>query len=841
MSHLRPGEYFLDAQGPDRPKLQTMADDQTTDLRLEIAHVLFIDIVGYSNLLIDEQSEALQQLNQIVRNTEAVRKAEGAGQLILLPVGDGMALVFTGSVEEAVECSLQISQALRVQPTLPVRMGIHSGPVHHVADVNQRENIAGAGINVAQRVMDCGDAGHILISKRVADDLAQYRRWQPYLHELGEVEVKHGAVIPIVNFYADTVGNAETPAKFKSAAPPDNDWKGSGPGAGRVQRSRALLIACIISLVGLAIVALIFAPAVFKQARSRTGLSSAAPPEGSAISEKSIAVLPFENLTENKENAFFADGVQDEILTNLAKVADLKVISRTSVIGYRDAVGRNLRKIGQELGVAHLVEGSVQRSGSRVRVNAQLVDARTDTHQWAQTYDRDLADVFAIQSEIAKAIADQLQAKLSPQERAEIERAPTANLAAFDLYTRARQLGERGTFSTPGIENARQAEALLKQALALDPNFFLAYCQLQYVSDTFYFFNIDRTPTRRAVGEAALQAAIRLNPSAGETHLSIADHLYHVNEDYNGARAELEKAKQALPNSSRVYEWAGYIDRRQGRWEDSLRSHQRSLELDPRNHFLYQQISLTYEHLRRYREMAATLDKTLELIPRDIETRVARGIVDLDERADTAPLHRTIHDILATTPGSESIVAQQWIWLSQARRDVAEGERAAASLSEAGLTRNGLVFPRPFCQALFAQLKGDRSAMRDELLEARKETEAKLQAAPDYGPTLIILGLIDALLGRKEDAIREGKRATELMPISRKSIEGAQIITYLAVIYAWTGEKDLAIERLEESAQIPAGVVYGDLKLWSYFDSLRGDPRFEQIVASLAPKTETSK
>jgi len=820
-----------------------MADDQKTDLRLEIAHVLFVDIVGYSKLLIEEQSEVLQELNQIVRNMEVVRKADVAGQLMLLPAGDGMALVFTGSVEEAVECALQISQTLRTRPSLPVRMGIHSGPVHQIADVNQRRNIAGAGINVAQRVMDCGDAGHILVSKRVADDLAQYRRWKPYLHELGEVEVKHGMTISVVNLYADTAGNAEAPARFKSGEPRQRDRKINGPGTERARPSRALLIICVISLACLGIVALIFTPAILKQTRTRPAgsFAPALTPETSTVSEKSIAVLPFENLTENKENAFFADGVQDEILTNLAKVADLKVISRTSVISYRDTTGRNLRKIGQELGVAHLVEGSVQRSGSRVRVNAQLVDARTDTHLWAQTYDRDLADVFAIQSEVAKAIADQLQAKLSPRENAEIQRAPTTSLAAFELYTQAKEFVSRISYSTQGASRTRQAEALLNQAVALDPDFFYAYCQLANVHDTLYFFNQDRTPARRALADAAVQAARRLRPDAGETHLAAAAHLYRTNLDYDGARAELKNATKTLPNSSQLYELTGYIDRRQGRWEESVRNHQRALEIDPRNYFLYQQISLTYFHLRRYPEAAESLDKALELIPGDIDSRLARAMVDFYARADTELLHRTIQDILAQRPNDERLVAEQWFYLTNANRDTAEGERAAAALPPEGLAQNGIILPRPFCRAVIAYMRGDRIRMRDALLEARKETERKLQTAPDYGPTLGVLGLIDAGLERKDDAIREGKRAAELMPIAKESIAGAQIIICLAIIYAWTGEKDLAIDELAESARMPAGVAYGELKLSSYFDSLRGDSRFEQIVASLAPREEISK
>src|SRR5947208_7863967 len=402
-----------------------MANEQKTKLRLEIAHVLFIDIVGYSKLLIDEQSEALQELNQIVRKTDAVRGAEATGQLIFLPTGDGMALVFTGSVEEPVECALQISQRLRAQPSLPVRMGIHSGPVHHVADVNQRENIAGAGINIAQRVMDCGDAAHILLSKRVADDLAQYRRWQPYLHDLGDFEVKHGVVVSVVNLYADVVGNPEPPAKLKHGKrlrPPAAASEGG-------KRSPNLVNLLIIGfmLFTIAVLAIIFAPAILKQTRERRTTTPApaasVAPSAASIPEKSVAVLPFENMSRDPDNAFFTDCVQDQILTALAKLADLKVISRTSVMQYKSGTSRNTREIGQQLGVAHLLEGTVQRAGNKVRVNAQLIDARSDAHEWAENYDRPVDDVFAIQSEIAKAIADQLQAKLSPNEKKAIEQA----------------------------------------------------------------------------------------------------------------------------------------------------------------------------------------------------------------------------------------------------------------------------------------------------------------------------------------------------------------------------------------------------------------------------------
>jgi len=339
-----------------------MPDEQKTQLRLEIAHVLFMDIVGYSKLLIDEQSEALQELNEIVRKTDAVRVAEAAGQLIFLPTGDGIALVFTGSVEEPVECALQISQRLRAQPSLPVRMGIHSGPVHHVADVNQRENIAGAGINIAQRVMDCGDAGHILVSKRVADDLAQYRRWQPYLHELGDFEVKHGVVVSVVNLYADVVGNPDPPAKFKTVAAAVSAAPGTRSKRGMPWHEIVLALLVIAGLIGAGV--FFFSHRTLQQKSAAASSPSPAAAAVSSVPEKSVAVLPFANLSANQENAFFTDGVQDQILTELARIADLKVISRTSVLQYKSGAARNLREIGQQLGVAHLLEGSVQRAGN---------------------------------------------------------------------------------------------------------------------------------------------------------------------------------------------------------------------------------------------------------------------------------------------------------------------------------------------------------------------------------------------------------------------------------------------------------------------------------------------
>ncbi len=449
-----------------------MAAELNKEIELEIGHVLFLDIVGYSKLSLNEQHAAVEELNEIVRSCQQFRKAEAASRLLRIPTGDGMALVFSKSPEEPAQCAVEISRALRNSARLQVRMGIHSGPVSGLVDVNQQTNLAGAGLNVAQRVMDCGDAGHILVSRHVAEDLAEYERWRTLLHVLGTCEVKHGVRLEIINLYSEEVGNAQLPRKFQAV---------------RKRRARVRWAGVALALLALGAIIAAF---IFVSRRPPAAVSATP-----AIPEKSIAVLPFENRSEDKANAFFADGVQDQILTNLAKIADLKVISRTSVMQYKTGAPRNLRDIGQQLGVAHLLEGSVQRAANKVRVNAQLIDARSDAHQWAENYDRDLADVFAIQSEIAKAIADQLQAKLSPNEKKAIEQPPTSDLAAFDLYSRARSILLTRSQTTTVEQDLRQAIELLDQAVKRDPSFFDAYCQLAYAHETLYaVFGVDHTP-----------------------------------------------------------------------------------------------------------------------------------------------------------------------------------------------------------------------------------------------------------------------------------------------------------------------------------------------------------
>ena len=552
--------------------------------------------------------------------------------------------------------------------------------------------------------------------------------------------------------------------------------------------------------------------------------------------EKSIAVLPFENLSGNKQNSFFADGVQDEILTDLARIADLKVIGRTSVMQYKSGVARNLRKIGQQLGVAHLVEGTVQRSGNRVRVNAQLVDARTDRRSWGQIYDRDLADVFAIESEVAKTIAEELQAKLSPNEKSEIERPTTGDIPAFDLYTRANNLLLTESFSDDVRGHLRQAADLLNQAVARDPAFFQAYCQLTYVHDRLYFYGFDYTPARLALAEAAIRTAFRLRPDGGEAHLARAQNLYWGYLDYDGALAELEVARQSLPNNARIFQLMGYIQRRQGRWEESARDLDRALELDPRDLETLQQIAINNDLFRRYAEEKLILDRALAIEPKHVETKVVRANVDLDWKADTHPLHQVIDEIRAENPAGVRGIANNWLICALAERDAAAAKDALIALSETPLLDGSVQLNRLFVEGLIARMTKDDAKARAAFTAARADQEKIVQAEPNYGPPRCVLGLIDAALGRKEEALREGRSAVELLPVEKDAIRGPAMIRYLAKIAAWVGDNDLACEQLAIATRVPSGVSYGQLKLMPWWDPLHGDPRFEKIVASLAPK-----
>ena len=614
-------------------------------------------------------------------------------------------------------------------------------------------------------------------------------------------------------------------------------WYHGERGAQRISGTELLILALVLAFGG----GFLWRFAGGSRGAGRSVAARLGSESKSSVDAKSIAVLPFENLSEEKANAFFAEGVQDQILTNLAQIADLKVISRTSVMQYKTGAPRNLREISQQLGVAHVVEGSVQRAANKVRVNAQLVDARTDAHLWAQTYDRDLADVFAIQSEIAKAIADQLQAKLSPNEKKAIEQPPTTDLAAFDLYSRAKSLLLTATFSATGDPDRRKAIEFLDEAVKRDPSFFDAYCQLAYAHESLYaVMGSDHTPARLALAEAAVQAATRLRPDAAETHFARAQYLYYGLRDYAGALAELEIARRALPNDPRLPELTGYILRRRGQQEEGLQNLQRAVELDPRNFFTLQQIALSYQYLQRRSEAIAALDRALAIVPDNVETRASRGLFYLCWKADTRPLRQTIDAILAQGPGAIASAANTWFFCALAERDPAAAERALVALGDNPCWfENTIILRRSFGEGLLAHMTKDEARARTAFEAARTQQEKILQAQPDYGPTLCVLGLIDAALGRKDLALDEGRRAIALMPLEKDVTNGSRVLQYFAITAAWAGEKELALQQLETGLGAPAASLmlsYGALKLHPLWDPLRGDPRFEKIVQSLAPK-----
>ena len=548
-----------------------------------------------------------------------------------------------------------------------------------------------------------------------------------------------------------------------------------------------------------------------------------------------IAVLPFESLSPDNENAFFAEGVYEGVSTKLAKLSDLKVISHNSVARYRGA--HNTQEIGRALNVAYVLEGSVRRNAGRIFLNVQLVDTRTGIHVWTESYDRNSNDVFAMQTEVAQKVADRLGAETSSTEKAAIQEPPTADLVAYDLYLRAKDLINAISFSTRAKEDLLQAVQLLDQAVARDPSFFDAYGQLAAAHDRMYFLGFDHTDVRLKLAETAIHSVRRLRPDSGETHLTLGQHLYWAYQNYDRAREELTVAQRTLPNESRIPLMAGYIDRRQGHWEKSLEEIKQALELDPRNFSIRQQVSLTYQGLRRYKETAATLDDVLAITPKDVTSKVQRAWVDLQWRADPKPLHMTIETILAQDPSAVPAIVIQWLELALSERDPVAAEHALAAMPIGGCRDENIAFPNSWCQGLVARLRGDEPAARDAFANARKELEQIVREQPDYAAALCAIGVVDAALGNKQDALREGERAVELMPVGKSAIDGAMLVQYLAIIYAWTGDKDRAIERLTEAMKLPGShVTYGHLRLNPFWDPLRGDPRFKGIVASLAPK-----
>jgi TolB-like protein/class 3 adenylate cyclase len=574
-----------------RPAGGNMSSVQEPHLHLEVGHILFLDIVGYSKLLVDEQKELVQELNQIVRETEQFRAAEAEGKLTRLPTGDGMVLVFTNNPEAPVECALEISKALQSHPKLKVRMGIHSGPVSPIADVNDRSNLLGAGINMAQRVMYCGDAGHILLSKHFAEDLEQYAHWRPHLHDVGEVTDKHGLRVPLVNLYTDQLGNSALPAKLR-----------------RARATFRVKCAAIVALLLITALGLAF----WMLRRSQEKLMNAA----AAIPYKSIAVLPFENLSEDKANAYFADGTQNEILTKLAGIGDLKVISRTSSAKYKSKP-ENLKRVARELGVATILEGSVQKAGDKVRVNVQLLDAHSDTHLWAKSYDRDLKDIFAVESDVSQEIAEALRTKLSPSQAKALAAAPTRDTEAYDLFLRG-EYEERQAESAEDKELFDRAETFYRQALARDPNFALAYARLAYNRLFRHWFGNRLNSAQLEDVKSNIDRALAIDPNSPEAYLALGMFYYWGQRDFDSALRELDRAVELQPSNSDSLTFLGAIYRRRGEWRRSLAEFKRALELDPRDSSIPTEIGNSYLCLRRWSDAERAFTRALALDPHNI-------------------------------------------------------------------------------------------------------------------------------------------------------------------------------------------------------------------------------
>jgi TolB-like protein/Flp pilus assembly protein TadD len=618
--------------------------------------------------------------------------------------------------------------------------------------------------------------------------------------------VKHGMRVSIANLHADEVGNPQLPKKFQALKKHRERMRWAATAA-------ALLAFASIVAGGMIL------------SRSHRTVSSVS-------SEKSIAVLPFENLSKDEENAFFADGVQDQILTNLSKLADLKVISRTSVMQYKNTGKRNLREIAQELAVAHVLEGSVQRAAGKVRVTAQLINALTDAHEWAESYDRPVDDVFAIQSEIAKKIADQLHAAISPREKEALATAPTTDLTANALYVRATVLETK----SPERESLFEGVGLLDQAVARDPQFLVAYCLLARMHLLLFWGGYDHTPTRLELANAAIQKAVRLQPEAGEVHLALARYAYYGFRDYDRARAELDIARSTLPNDVDVFYLTALVDRRQSRWAEAIRNFERAVALDPRNSKVVFEAGITYQMLHRYSEAGQLFQRVLAISPDNNYARMLLAFLPFLERADIRPGRAALTAIVAQ-PSDASEYSDSLFRCAILERDAAAANRAVALIPEKGALWTGnFVHPREWFAGVAAHTFNDRASARVHFSAAREIVEKIVRDQPDYAPAWSLLGRIDAYLGRKEEALREGRRASELLPPSKDAAIGTTLLVNLAVIYASTGEKDAAVEKLATAASLPNGPSFGELKLNPQWDPLRGDPRFEKIVASLAPK-----
>jgi serine/threonine-protein kinase len=791
-----------------------MSTSAGAGVRLEIGHVLFVDLVGYSKLLLDEQRELLERLTEIVRNTEQVRAAEATDKLIRLPAGDGMALVFFNSPEAPVQCAIEVAEKLKQHPELKLRMGIHSGPVNEVRDVNGRANVAGAGINIAQRVMDCGDAGHILLSKRVAEDMAHSRQWRTYLHDLGECAVKHGVPIFIVNLYADEIGNAELPEKLKQW---QSEQAAQAADESSIPPRKYLLIAAAALLIAVGSFGVWL---YFKQAAVT-----------SLVAEKTIAVLPFQNFSPDKDNAFFADGVQDDILTSLAKIKDLRVTSRSSVMKFRDVAEQNLRQISKALGVANVLEGSVRREGDRVVVNVQLIDAHTARQIWANRYDRTLADSLGLQGELASEIADALRATLSTDEQARVTAKPTQNPDAYVLL-RANQISRPERV----LEDYKAAEQLYMQAVALDPDFALAHARLASVcAEVFHYYEPTEDWKTKARTEA--QIALRLQPNLAEAHFALGQCIYWMDQDYGRALEQFDIAARLAPSNGDIARLIAAIKRRQGRWEQALEEYERVARLDPQNPNTVRELIFINTAMRRWPEAALWAERMRTMAPASIVAKIQSGYVDFWWKGDTQLLKSLLDTIPAANDPDGAVTACRWE-AAMLKRNFSEAKNVlrTSSLNKLSYTNAGTT-PISFFEGCIYLAQGDNVNAQKAFELARPEFEAAVKEAPESAYRHANLGWLYGFMGRKDDAIREGQRAVELKPESKDAVDGALMNCYLALIYTLVGEKELAIPLITRLLKTPGAVdsvdysiTVNDLKYRWEWDPIRTDPRFQKLL-----------
>src|SRR6184192_2484123 len=793
-----------------------MSTSAGAGVRLEIGHVLFMDLVGYSKLLLDEQRELVEHLTEIVRNTEQVRAAEAIDKLIRLPAGDGMALVFFNSPEAPVQCAIEIAEKLKQYPQLKLRMGIHSGPVNEVRDVNGRANVAGAGINIAQRVMDCGDAGHILLSKRVAEDLAHSRQWRTYLHDLGECAVKHGVPIFIVNLYTDEIGNGQLPEKVKQW---QSEQARQAASSSSVAPRKYVLIAAAALLIAVASLGVWL---YFKQSEVT-----------SLVLEKTIAVLPFQNFSPDKDNAFFADGVQDDILTSLAKIKDLRVISRSSVMKFRDAAAQNLRAVGKTLGVANVLEGSVRREGDRVVVNVQLVDAKSARQIWANRYDRTLADSLGLQGELASEIAEALRATLSTDEQARVTAKPTQNPDAYVFYLRANQISRNPDTL---LEDYKTAKQLYMQAIALDPDFALAHARLASVcAEIFHYYEPTQDWETKARTEA--QIALRLQPNLAEAHLALGQCIYWMDQDYERALEQFDIAARLSPSNGDIGRLIAAIKRRQGKWEQSLEEYERVARLDPQNPNTVRELIFTNTAMRHWPEAARWVEQLRAMAPASIVAKIQSGYVDFWSKGDTALLKSFLNQVPSGVDPDGGVTSVRWE-VAMLDRDYSAARRAidGSTAKELSYTAEAAT-PRSFFEGSIALAQGDIVGAQKYFQDAQPVFENAVKVAPFSAIRHANLGWLYAFMGRKEDAIREGRRAVELKPESKDAVDGVIVNCYLALIYARVGEKDLAfalLGRLLKTSgavdSVDYSITINDLKHRWEWDPIRSDPRFQKLL-----------